>query len=250
MNQNSVAPVSEWKPRPQWLGIDGCRAGWFYAGIDADADFSFGALPRLAEIVPLLENAEQVLVDMPIGLPSEQTPLRVCEGLARKVLGKRRSSVFPVPARSVLTMPSYEAANAENRRVLGTGLSRQSWNIVPKIREADDFLRGSGDEKIHEMHPEVAFWALNGKTPMRHNKRKQAGLDERLAVLERHYSKAAECFDCARRAFLKRDVASDDIVDAMVGAVTAMQHPELESFPAKPPCDDEGLEMKMVYAEV
>ena len=250
MNQNRVAPVSEWKPRPKWLGIDGCRAGWFYVAIDAEEEFSFGVLAEFGELAPLLKNAERVLVDMPIGLPSEQTPPRTCEGLARKVLGQRRSSVFSVPARSVLTVSSYEAANEENRRVLGTGLSRQSWNIVSKIREADDFLRGSRDERIHEMHPEVAFWALNGKTPMRHSKREQPGLDERLAVLEWHYSKSVECFENARPAFLKRDVASDDIVDALAGAVTAMQGPKLRSIPAEPPTDSEGLEMKMVYAEV
>ncbi|MGD8346857.1 MAG: DUF429 domain-containing protein [Lysobacterales bacterium] len=234
----------------RWIGIDGCPAGWFYVAIDAEDDFSFGVLAEFGELAPLLKKAERVLVDMPIGLPSEQTPLRACEGLARNVLGKRRFSVFSVPARSVLTVSTYEEANEKNRRVLGVGLSRQSWNILPKIRQLDDFLRGNPDSRIHEMHPEVAFWALNGKTPMQHSKRRQAGLDERLVLLQRHYSKSAECFENARLAFLKREVASDDIVDAMVGAVTAVQGPKLRSFPAEPPTDSEGLEMKMVYAEL
>jgi len=236
--------------RVRWIGIDGCRAGWFYAGIDADGAFSFGVLPKISQVSALLGAAELVLVDIPIGLPSETAPLRECETLARSVLQGRRSSVFSVPARSVLSMPGYEAANAENRRVLGVGLSRQSWNIVPKIREADRFLRRSKDDRFHEMHPEVAFWALNDKMPMRYNKKKPHGLDERLAVLERHFAPSAACFEAARRAFLKGDVASDDIVDAMAGAVTAMHGPALKSFPAEPVTDDEGLEMKMVYAEI
>jgi len=235
---------------PRWLGIDGCRAGWFYVGIDADGAFSFGVLPEIGQVSSLLGAAERVLVDIPIGLPSETAPRRECETLARSVLQGRRSSVFSVPARSVLSMPSYEAANAENRRVLGVGLSRQSWNIVPKIREADRFLRRSKDDRFHEMHPEVAFWALNDKAPMRHTKKKPHGLDERLAVLEHQFAPSAACFEAARRAFLKGEVASDDIVDALAGAVTAMQGSALKSFPAEPATDDEGLEMKMVYAEV
>lgn len=234
----------------RWIGIDGCRAGWFYVGIDDAGRFAFGVLPRIADIGSVLAEAETILLDMPIGLPSETAPPRECERLARKELGERRSSVFSVPARSVLATPGYREACAENRRVLGVGISKQSWNIVPKIREVDEYLRSKKDGRVHEMHPEIAFWALNGNVPMHYNKKKPAGLEERLAVLERCQPGSAACFERARAAYLKKVAASDDIVDAMAGAVTAMLSPGLKTFPSEPLCDDEGLEMKMVFAEV
>ena len=73
---------------------------------------------------------------------------------------------------------------------------------------------------------------------------------ERLAVLERFYPRAAECFGLARQAFLKKEVASDDIIDALVGAVTAMQSPRLATFPRKRVLDDQGLAMEMVFADL
>lgn len=236
--------------RPRWIGIDGCRAGWFYVGIGVNNEFSFGVLAKFSQISFLLDSAALVLVDIPIGLPSKEIPDRKCESLARKLLERRRSSIFSVPARSVLSMPTYEAANEENRRSLGVGLSKQSWAIVPKIREVDHYLLRHREKRVHEMHPEVAFWTLNQKMPMKHNKRTEPGLDERLEVLVRNYAESARCFDTARKAFMKSEVANDDIIDAMVGAVTAMKGPQLVSLPTEPLSDEEGLRMEMVFAEV
>lgn len=244
-NQHELQPS-----KPRWVGIDGCRAGWFYVGISDDSDFSFGVLPEFSRVKLLLKSAERVLVDMPIGLPSAKTPTRTCETLARQRLRHRRSSVFSVPARSVLSAPTYQAANEENRRVLGVGLSRQSWAIVPKIAEVDAFLSQTRDERIHEMHPELAFWALNNKAPMEFNKRKEPGLTERLEVLDKHYPASLACFEKSREAFRKYEVANDDIVDAMVGAVTALNGRRLKSLPIEPVADENGLMMKMVYADV
>jgi len=236
--------------QPRWVGIDGCKAGWFYVGIGDDKEFSFGVVPQFSQISFLLDSAELVLVDIPIGLPSMDIPDRKCESLARQLVKKRRSSVFSVPARSVLSKPTYEAASEENRRVLGVGLSVQSWALVPKIREVDQYLLQKREKRIREMHPEVVFWALNKETPMEYHKRKEKGLDERLALLERHYADSAACFDRARRAFLKKEVADDDILDAMAGAVTAMKGPQLMSLPVEPLTDEEGLRMEMVYAGI
>jgi predicted RNase H-like nuclease len=39
-------------------------------------------------------------------------------------------------------------------------------------------------QRVVEVHPEVSFWAMAGKQPMQHKKRRQAGYDERAALLE------------------------------------------------------------------
>lgn len=72
------------------------------------------------------------------------------------------------------------------------------------------------------MHPEVAFWALNFKRPLIENKKKVAGENEWLGVLSQHYPLTVECFEACKNQYPRKDVAKDDILDALVGAVTAM----------------------------
>jgi hypothetical protein len=148
-----------------------------------------------------------------------------------------------------LVQPSYEAACSENERVLGKRLSRQSWAIAPKIREVDEFLRNGGKSApIREMHPEVAFWALNSETPLVEKKKKTAGILERLDILCRHYPLAEACYEAGLHSYPSSVVAKDDILDALVGAVTARYAPNLATFPANPVFDEEGLPMEIVYA--
>ena len=233
---------------PLYFGLDGCKAGWFIVGIDETGEFQFSVLSKLEAITQFLEQAKLILVDMPIGLPWQGQEIRLCDTAARKALAPRGSSVFPVPARSALAMPSYQEGSAENRRQLNKGLSTQSWAIAPKIKEVDDYMCSvRPGEKVREMHPEIAFWALNGKTILHHKKKGRAGIDERLAVLLRHYPRAEECFHWAREQYLIKEVATDDILDAMVGAVTAMHYPRLSTLPAMPMLDEERLPMEMVY---
>jgi predicted RNase H-like nuclease len=65
--------------------------------------------------------------------------------------------------------------------------------------------------------------------------------------LSRHYDRAEECFQWAREQYLVKEVATDDILDAMVGAVTAMQYPRLSTLPTNPVSDEEGIPMEIVY---
>lgn len=232
------------------IGIDGCRAGWFFVSIGVDDRFDVGLRRAFSELAPLFDATALVLVDIPIGLPSERVPRRLVDEAARRLITPRGASVFPVPARSALAMPTYEAASAENERCLGRRLSRQTWNICPKIREVDDFLAGrSVTASIREMHPEVAFWALNGRSVLTSRKRSASGFRERLELLSRHYSHSEAVVEAARGRYPRKKVlADDDILDAMVGAVTARCEPQLETVPAWPLRDDRGLPMEMVYA--
>jgi predicted RNase H-like nuclease len=73
----------------RWLGLDGCPAGWFWAGIDDNQEFHFGVLPSIEHINPFLEAAELALIDIPVGLIDTGGPGRGCDTDARKVLGHR-----------------------------------------------------------------------------------------------------------------------------------------------------------------
>lgn len=108
-----------------------------------------------------------IAIDMPIGLPESGS--RVCDREARRLVGTRRSSVFPAPARSWLSAATF----AET-----TGLSIQTWNLIPKIREVDDVW----EPRLVEAFPELVFTVLAG-APMTHNKRTPEGQAERLTTL-------------------------------------------------------------------
>lgn len=231
--------------------MDGCKGGWFLVAWDGAATPDFALLPAIRDLSPRLPAVEQVLIDIPIGLRSSGPDERSCDRLARKRLGRRGASVFPAPARTVLACTDHAGANALSRATTGRGLSCQSWNIVPKIAEVDGFLQGEPQaNKVHEMHPELCFWALNGGSPMQHNKKTEAGHAERLALLARHCAYAAQLRDAALQAYPRRLLARDDILDALVGAVVAAQPGELERLPPEPEHDACGLPMEIVYKRV
>lgn len=48
---------------------------------------------------------------------------------------------------------------------------------------------------------------------------------------------------------LKKDLQDDDILDALVGAVTACRYPIIHTLPEGPLVDDQGLPMEMVFAK-
>ena len=117
---------------------------------------------------------------MPIGLAEAYQPGgRACEREARRLLGRpRASSVFATPARPVLAAKTYEEACRLSRASApgAKAISRQTYGILPKIREIDDLLRSRAELRaiVREVHPEVCFAELAG-APMRHAKKTSAG---------------------------------------------------------------------------
>lgn len=244
------------------IGVDGCKAGWFAVRIEdgGRGEYGAGVFPTVADLLASpWGDASLILIDIPIGLPDSRGE-RACDKEARALLGPRASSVFPVPGREALEEDRrahrHEAVSEANRRETGRGLSIQAFGIVPKIREVDDLMRGRGPAArpaIREIHPEVCFRALRGGRPMVHNKRKAAGRDERLGVLRALDPRADGVYGEALRRFPRKDVARDDILDALAAAITAVPAVRagaaLPTLPAAPPRDAFGLPMEMVYRE-
>lgn len=236
----------------RYLGLDGCKAGWFMVGLDEEGEGAFGILEHIDELEAYLSDATVALIDIPIGLRGRHPHERRCDKLARGLLAPRRhSSVFPAPSRCALDSEDYREASERNRACTGRGLTKQTFNIVRKIREVDAFLRGSELRgKLREMHPEVALWALNGERAMEYPKRGTEGFEERMAVVSRYCPNARDIVELALTQHKRKYVARDDIVDALVGAVTARFHPVLRRLPEQPEFDDEGLPMEIVFAGV
>jgi len=86
---------------------------------------------------------------------------------------------------------------------------------------------------------------------MRHGKKTGRGFHERLTLLERFHASAVKCFDEIRAGYQRRELADDDILDAMAVAITASaDRGAFRTLPEHPAEDSCGLPMEMVYAPV
>lgn len=233
------------------VGVDGCPGGWLAVALDEHEGGEALVFGSLEELWRRHRGATALLIDIPLGLHSGASP-RDCDVLARQYLGAgRASSIFPPPCRPALAARSYDEASAVNARVTGKKLSKQSWNIMKKIREADELMarHPAARDRLHEAHPELCFLALGGRGALP-SKKSQEGILARLAIIQRvqpaAYALAVRAMDTLPRAQAGRD----DIVDALVLAVTArLGRGVYRTLPANPPRDERGIVMAIHYRE-
>ena len=204
-----------------WLaGVDGCKRGWFRICRETTSgELTFDVIETVEGVVTQPPVPAVVALDMPIGLPAVGS--RECDLAARACLGPRGSSVFPAPIRAAVTATSREEASDVTSRIDGRRVAAQAWGIYPKIREVDEALASNPATRaaIREVHPEVCFWAWNGRRPMGWAKKKPEGLKERLALAESWLG--VGILARARGEYLKKEVADDDIVDAIASLWSA-----------------------------
>ena len=234
-----------------YVGIDGCKTGWFAVRLFQSGSWNFDVFANIDQLWNTLYEAQLLLIDIPIGLCEGGVEGRACDTAARRLLGSpRASSIFTPPVRLALEFNDRETASEKNYSLTGRRIGVQSWAVAPKIQEVDQFLRSKPDarKKIREIHPEVLFWALNGRKEMSHKKSRSAGFEERLRVLRTHFPRSDALVEGALHTFRRSKVARDDILDALAAAVTALfGNGHLASIPEEPQVDPFGLPMEMVY---
>jgi len=236
------------------VGVDGCAGGWFAAWIAADDTLHSRRYESIEAVVDDHNAADTLLVDMPIGLPDSEP--RACDSVARQRLGARSSSVFPVPCRAVVDYAveagdtaDYDNANTLQREHLGSGLSKQAWNITPKIAAVDTLLcERSPAVDIRESHPECCFAALNDWYPIAQPKSTTNGRAARFGVLDSELDGWRDCYETALAEHYRKHLARDDIIDALVLVAAGQQ--ARTSLPADPPTDGAGLPMEIVVPVV
>ncbi len=146
-------------------GIDGAPGGWAVAiatfdGLFWEVDIRFET--SLSDIVAGVRSGsiDAAAIDMPIGLLNAHP--RPADVAARALLGPRRSSVFPTPLRVTLDAADYDDACERSRAECGKALSKQAFNLIPKIAELDALIEPADQDRIVEAHPELAFARLVG----------------------------------------------------------------------------------------
>jgi len=211
----------------RWVaGLDGCRGAWAGVLLDLDdpARWRCARFPRVVDLLDGPEAPVCVGIDVPIGLPDRVSGGgRSADRAARAFLGAGRSSVFPVPARAAVYAASYDEAKALSRVHSEPPFapSIQCWNILRYVREADELLRARPDlvTRLHEVHPEVAFFRLNGERRLGAGKKGPAraeGLAARRALLI-----AAGLSEAMVGSPPPPGVGADDHLDAMAALVVA-----------------------------
>ncbi|MDA1280174.1 MAG: DUF429 domain-containing protein [Chloroflexi bacterium] len=236
------------------VGVDGCKAGWFAVMVTDDGEWSHGLYESAEALLDRYADADRILIDIPIGLVDRRPEERKCDLEARWLLGKPRSaSVFPVPSRAALSAPTSDGAVRVNRRETERGLSLQAWGILPKIREVDELMQRNqrARDVFIEVHPELLFWVLNSQHSMEHPKRHGKGRAERVTVLQRWFSAADALYTNAVGIHMRKHVAQDDIIDAMVAAVAGVVGTgQLIDVPEPPEIEPTGLPMRMAIPSV
>ena len=201
-----------------YLGLDGCRGGWIVAKIDEAGKLSHIFLSSLDDLPFALPNL--ALIDIPLAF-AEQS-YRHCEIAAQKLLGaKKRASVFLTPHRSAVYASDYKEANQLNRLYLGKGLSKQSWNICNKIKEAALFLTNRSDFPLFEAHPELCFYFLNNRTPLLSKKSSAEGAADRLEIIAKYDFDYLQVINNTMKDTKRKVVKLDDIIDATILAIRA-----------------------------
>ncbi len=229
-------------------GIDGCKNGW----VVFKAELSDGNEARIcnttvecvSEVADLFNRRPSfdcAAIDIPIGLINRA---RECDLEARKLLRKpRSSSVFPAPCREALLGKSYAEASHINQRMTTKRLTQQSWGIIPKIKEVDDFLKNSAQAGLFEVHPELCFWQMNNRKPMIYRKKKPEGHEERRKLISWSFPNIDEHLRARPSG-----VAIDDLLDAAAAAWTAIRYIRKEVQSVGSAAGDEfGLSMKIFY---
>ena len=232
-----------------FIEVDGCKSGWLMVRLTRETKWKVQVFQDISSLWNQCRDASLIFIDIPIGLRDSGFNERQCDRAARKLLGRTRSSsVFRVPCRDAVYADATEASNI-NKRLTGRGLSKQVLGIIPKIREVDKLLAVDNNARsvMREIHPELCFWALNGRAPMKYHKKDERGLVERRQVLRGICSFIDDLIGCALEEN-RGKVAEDDIIDALAAAVTASKSVYGLSFiPDSPEIDSTGLPMQMAY---
>jgi predicted RNase H-like nuclease len=235
------------------IGVSWASNGWFGVVLRDDGSFETDHFPTVWSLWKVHSDAARIAITVPIGLPAESK--RACDVAAKRRLGRRGQSLFHAPLREAVYQQNIEAAKRLNERA-GYSIQNQTWSIVPRIREVDEFLDANpgARDRFLETHPELCFHSLNGRNPVA-KKTTAEGINRRKALLADEHSSAMTIHEESRDRYLTPDHASfltaeADILDALVAAVTARRPSgERSRLPERsdPPRDARGLPMQMVY---
>ena len=240
------------------VGIDGCPSGWICAlGTIKEKQIAQIEMQFVLHPDEIWKKyaVQKMCIDMPIGLPSvSKKGGRAIDTTARKILGKSGASrVFSPPIRQILYCTDYQEALQISKKTPpdGVGLSKQSFYLLPKIRQIDEWLREDpkSQNSIFETHPELSFWAMGKQAaPSKHS---VEGKEFRIQLLTREGIWDESFFDIIKKERKRANIISkDDILDALAcmwSAHRCLQGIEQTIGKADEVYDEEGFLMRYTF---
>jgi len=195
------------------IGIDGCKSGWITAKILENKSISFQIIENLNDRYLQESNLSHIGIDIPLQL--SHSGKRLAEIEARSLLKNRACTIFSPPTLNALRAKSYIDACDVNFKECGKRISKQSWNLFPKIREAQAFLENNSISKlgIFEVHPELSFMAMNDMSLIVESKKTDIGREIRINLIKKFFPRFS--FKSVRNKFKKTQVLDDDILDSI-----------------------------------
>ena len=195
------------------IGIDGCRAGWITTQVLDNQLISFHIIKNLNDDYLKQSNLSHIGIDIPLQL--SYTGKRLAEIEARVLLKKRACTIFSPPTLNALRAKNYIDACEINFKECGKRISKQSWNLFPKIKEAHKFLENNLISKLEvfEIHPELSFMAMNDMNLIEASKKTNIGKEIRIKLIQKYFPNFS--FESVRNKYKKNQALDDDILDSV-----------------------------------
>ena len=195
------------------IGIDGCRAGWIITQILDNQFLSFQIIENLNNDYLKKSNLSHIGIDIPLHLSNKGA--RLAEIEARRLLKKRACTIFSPPTLKALSEKNYIDACDVNFQECGRRISKQSWNLFPKIKEAQKFVENNLISKLEvfEIHPELSFMAMNDMNLIEASKKTDIGKEIRISLIKKFFPTFS--FQSIRNKYKKNQVLDDDILDSI-----------------------------------
>lgn len=231
------------------IGIDACKFGWIMINIIDEDYFSFELMGHISAIEKY--NNDTILIDIPIGLADEFIERNLDLEAKKLLTAPKKSSIFIPPCRNAIYAENYEEAKVINKKITGKSISIQAWNISKKIKEVDQFLinKPFTTPYLQEAHPEICFTILNNGKSLESKKSTSLGHFERLTLLKKLFPSAEKIYHTIVEKTLKKDAKKDDILDAMVLAISSFisKNNHVNNINNRPLIDSKGLKISLWF---
>jgi len=220
-------------------GVDGCHFGWVVASRIDENMPEIQLFEDFQSVLKHYGDYDVIVVDMPIGLASNQenNGRRKADIEAKKILSKlgRGGSVFFPPAKEVIgglpiqkleyNNDNYKLVCDISKKETGRKISRQAFGLLKKIKEINEIKEENGEvmKNVLEFHPEITWHLTCGMQKLSY-KKTEDGFKQRHSCLCSGLNIKSNDLSClidTTREKRCKDVAKDDIIDALSGLIVA-----------------------------
>ncbi|PEN12299.1 hypothetical protein CRI94_14810 [Longibacter salinarum] len=242
--------MNEIPPDTRWVaGLDGFRSGWFAVFFrPSDGQVQRRRVDSVEDVLDAPEAPVFIGVDMVIGLPDRAARGgRSCDREARSILGyPRSSSVFSPPAYAALSADSFDEARRLHTATAddAPGITIQAFHLLPKMRELSRIVTPGRQDRVREVHPELSFYEMNGRTSVNESKHDDSGQNIRRRLLAEN---GFPDIDDALAQYATGEVGADDVLDAhaVCWSAARMANETASRIPEAPATNERGLRMEI-----